>query len=175
VWVCPRDWRFVTGGAGMLLWIWIVLLCQTLCFLFDATRFVTFLDYLLVRVARCECAPLRTTIYAFVTSRRELICAPLPVCFARDDAVAFSAKEISQDLAHLPRLCAARAPPNVRIGPEYASCGTYIMLFTKSMLSPGQGLRTRAKRTTGKQGLRYTPRPEAPPYYPALTRTGSRS
>ena len=24
---------------------------------------------------------------------------------------------------------------------------------------PGQGLRTRAKRTTGKQGLRYTPRP----------------
>ena len=33
-------------------------------------------------------------------------------------------------------------------------------------LSPGQGLRTRAKRTTGKQGLRYTPRPEAPHYYP---------
>jgi hypothetical protein len=31
-----------------------------------------------------------------------------------------------------------------------------------SILSPGQGLRTRAKRTTGKQGLRYTPRPEAP-------------
>ncbi len=27
----------------------------------------------------------------------------------------------------------------------------------KSILSPGQGLRTRAKRTTGKQGLRYTP------------------
>jgi hypothetical protein len=26
-----------------------------------------------------------------------------------------------------------------------------------SILSPGQGLRTRAKRTTGKQGLRYTP------------------
>jgi hypothetical protein len=41
-----------------------------------------------------------------------------------------------------------------------------------SILSPGQ---TRAKRTTGKQGLRYTPRPEAPHYYPALTRTGSRS
>ncbi len=39
------------------------------------------------------------------------------------------------------------------------------------VLSPGQGLRTRAKRTTGKQGLRYTPRPEAPHYYPALTRT----
>jgi hypothetical protein len=33
-----------------------------------------------------------------------------------------------------------------------------------SILSPGQGLRTRAKRTTGKQGLRYTPRPEAPHY-----------
>jgi hypothetical protein len=44
-----------------------------------------------------------------------------------------------------------------------------------SILSPGQGLRTRAKCTTGKQGLRYTPRPEAPHYYPALTRTGSRS
>jgi hypothetical protein len=41
-----------------------------------------------------------------------------------------------------------------------------------SILSPGQGLRTRAKRTTGKQGLRYTPRPGAPHYYPALTRTG---
>ena len=26
----------------------------------------------------------------------------------------------------------------------------------QSILSPGQGLRTRAKRTTGKQGLRYT-------------------
>jgi hypothetical protein len=38
-----------------------------------------------------------------------------------------------------------------------------------SILSPGQGLRTRAKRTTGKQGLRYTPRPEAPHYCPALT------
>jgi hypothetical protein len=32
----------------------------------------------------------------------------------------------------------------------------------ESILSPGQGLRTRAKRTTGKQGLRHTPRPEAP-------------
>ncbi len=41
------------------------------------------------------------------------------------------------------------------------------------VLSPGQGLRTRAKRTTGKQGLRYTPRPEAPHYYPALTRKSS--
>ncbi len=39
-----------------------------------------------------------------------------------------------------------------------------------SILSPGQGLRTRAKRTTGKQGLRYTPKPEAPHYYPSLTR-----
>ena len=48
-------------------------------------------------------------------------------------------------------------------------------LCHKSIFSPGQGLRTRAKRTTGKQGLRYTPRPEAPYYYPALTRTGSRS
>ena len=55
--------------------------------------------------------------------------------------------------------------------------GQYLSL---SLLSPGQGLRrqplrTRAKRTTGKQGLRYTPMPEAPHYYPALTRTGSRS
>jgi hypothetical protein len=41
-------------------------------------------------------------------------------------------------------------------------------LLPESILSPGQGLRTRAKRTTGKQGLRYTPRPEAPHYYPAL-------
>jgi hypothetical protein len=35
------------------------------------------------------------------------------------------------------------------------------VFWPKSILSPGQGLRTRAKRTTGKQGLRYTPRPEA--------------
>ncbi len=29
------------------------------------------------------------------------------------------------------------------------------MPTVESILSPGQGLRTRAKRTTGKQGLRY--------------------
>jgi hypothetical protein len=37
-----------------------------------------------------------------------------------------------------------------------------LLRVTQSILSPGQGLRTRAKCTTGKQGLRYTPRPEAP-------------
>jgi hypothetical protein len=41
------------------------------------------------------------------------------------------------------------------------------LLRVMSIFSPGQGLRTCAKRTTGKQGLRYTPRPEAPHYYPA--------
>ncbi len=38
---------------------------------------------------------------------------------------------------------------------HYGQTGVYPL----SILSPGQGLRTRAKRTTGKQGLRYTPRP----------------
>ncbi len=42
------------------------------------------------------------------------------------------------------------------------TCQTqYGQTLSLYILSPGQGLRTRAKRTTGKQGLRYTPRPEA--------------
>ena len=52
-----------------------------------------------------------------------------------------------------------RRRPRVHVCHKYDSY-LYLHILYLSKLSPGQGLRTRVKRTTGKQGLRYTP--EAP-------------
>jgi hypothetical protein len=117
-------------------------------------------QWTLPRAARDDSAVMRSGVMRCCTSRGRTNYVQTRQWCVRVYLWGFEADELTYVLLPIsarPTLCAASESRLTMHRDLTADNRMFNSAVSSGLLSPGQGLRTRAKRTTAKQGLRYTP------------------